>query len=252
MQVPRVLAVVASLCVLAPSFASAGPLAPTPTTGAPSKAPVGKTGIPDDSIKPVAKTGTNDDSVKAVPKSKTGIPDDSIKPVSKTGIPDDSIKPAAKTGVADDGVKPMDPKLLRARALKVLGRTHALLVRAHKVVLKGEGKDGYRKARIHYAAALTAFNANKPALSAKLALDARAFARKVLETNKQPIDAKEASTEPEELAASAGVSAADLTTASNAAEKTTPTNDELAKTEPAAPPPADPVPLKPAPASSTK
>ncbi len=239
MQTLRVLAVAATLCVFAPSISSAGPLAPTPTTGAPSKAPVAKTGIPDDSIKPVGKTG---------------IPDDSIKPVGKTGIPDDSIKPATKTGVADDGVKPVkpDPKVLRAGALKVLGRTHALLIRAHKAILKSDkGRDDYRRARISYAAALTAINGNKPALSAKLALDARASARKVLETNKQPIGPKEATTEPEELATSEGVSAAELSTASKAAEKVAPTNDELAKTEPAAPP-ADPVPAKPAPAASAK
>ena len=61
MQAPRALAIAATLFVLAPSLASAGPVAPTPTPAAPApaptptvgKAPVGKTGIPDDSIKPV-------------------------------------------------------------------------------------------------------------------------------------------------------------------------------------------------------
>jgi len=243
MHIPRIFAVAAVLFVVAPSLSSAGPLAPAPTSGAPGKTPVGKTGIPDDSIKPVAKTGTNDDSIKP------------IKPGAKTGIPDDSIKPVAKTGVADDGlkpVKPADPKVLRARALKVLGRTHALLIRAHKAVIKGDkSKDDYRKARVAYAAALTAFNANKPALSAKLALDARTYARKVLETYKQAITPQDATIEPDELAAAEGVSATELASASKAADKTTPPVEELAKTEPAAPP-VDPPPTKPAPAPSTK
>jgi len=229
------------LFVVAPSLSSAGPVAPTPTTAAPGKVPVvGKTGIADDGIKPVAKTGTNDDS---------------IKPVGKTGIPDDSIKPVGKTGIADDGIKPvkLEPKAIRARALNVLGRTHALLIRAHKAVIKGDkGKDDYRRARISYAASLTAFNSSKPALAAKLALDARTYARKVLETYKQPIAPQEATTQPEELAAADGVTAAELTTASKTAEKVTPPVDELAKTEPAAPPPAEPPPTKPAPAASTK
>ncbi len=38
---------------------------------------------------------------------KTGIPDDSIKPVARTGVPDDSVKPVAKGGIPDDSVKPL-------------------------------------------------------------------------------------------------------------------------------------------------
>lgn len=59
-----------------------------------SIAPVGKGGIPDDSIKPVPRPVVG----------KAGIPDDSIKPVviqkpavpSLGGVPDDSVKPVPK------------------------------------------------------------------------------------------------------------------------------------------------------------
>jgi len=233
MQIPRIFAIAAGLFVMTPALSGAGPLAPAPGPGAPGKVPAGKTGVPDDGVKPISKTGV----------------------VGKTGTNDDSIKPISKTGVADDGVKPVkgDTKALRVGALKVLGRTHALLVRAHKAVIKGEkGKDDYRKARVAYAASLTALTANKPALSAKLSLEARTHARKVLEINKQAIAPQEATPLPEELAMGGGVTVEELASASKAADKTTPSIAELAKVEPTAPPPAEPPPPKPAPAASTK
>lgn len=167
-------------------------------------------------------------------------------PAGKSGVPDDGVKPIGKSGVADDGVK-TDPKVVRARLVKLIARTHALVVRAHKAVVKGElGRADYRKARVGYAAALIAFEANKPALSAKLALEVRPHARKVLELNKQKIAEQEANTDAEELATAEGFSDKELASGLKAADKTTPAVEEITKSEPAAPPAPAPEPAKPA------
>lgn len=123
---------------------------------------------------------------------------------------------------------PRDPGIA-----KIVKKTDELLIRAHGAAKAGgEKKAEFRTAWVKQRAAREAMRHERLALSARLSLEARAVARKVIEANGQKLGPDDTKDDPAEIKAAEGASDADAEAAVKAEDPKTPSADEILASEP--------------------
>ncbi len=115
---------------------------------------------------------------------------------------------------------------------KLIQRTQGVLLHAHEAVKKGGAeKEDFREAWIYQHAAWKALKNDHPNVAARLSLEARRMARKVIEANHEKVKEEHAKDEPEEQKLAEGASDADVKAAADETRKDAPSADELLKRE---------------------
>lgn len=140
---------------------------------------------------------------------------------------------ALTLGVFAFNTVPAEAKEKHPAVRKLLHRSHLVLVHAWKAVTKGgEAKDAYRLAWIQQHAAWRQLKHDHPIVAARLSLNARGNARKVIEANKDKATEEEAKDEADEGKAAEGAKDEEVNAAQAESEKDAPTIEIVIKVEP--------------------